>query len=123
MGKLTQFMKEVKTSGKELGFLYPENPPLVQLLGPWKVQDCLAYERLPTFFSPCPQLAKILKGTKVSLEESAIIAANLCSLEEKSCEQAKALSLKFGNFMNQIATVFSDSTLICFLIVMGKCPS
>ena len=42
MGELTQFMNEVKTSGKELGFQYPENPPLVQLLGPRKVQDLLA---------------------------------------------------------------------------------
>ena len=34
MGELTHFMNEVKNSGKELGFQYPENPPLVQLLGP-----------------------------------------------------------------------------------------
>ena len=33
MGELTRFMNEVTSSGKELGFLYLENPPLVQLLG------------------------------------------------------------------------------------------
>ena len=101
--RVDSIYEEVKTTRKELGLLYPENLPLVQLLGPRKVKDRLAYERLLTFFSPCPQLAKILKGTKVSPEDSAIIAANLCSLEEKSSEQAKALSLKFGNFMDQIA--------------------
>ena len=42
MGELTRFMNEVKKSGKELGFLYLENPPMVQLLGLRKVQDRLA---------------------------------------------------------------------------------
>ena len=43
MGELTRFMNEVRTSGKDLGFLYPEQGPLVQLLGPRKVRDQLAY--------------------------------------------------------------------------------
>ena len=43
MGELTQFMNEVKTRGKNLGFLYSEQGPLVQLLGPRKVRDQLAY--------------------------------------------------------------------------------
>ena len=43
MGELTRFMNEVRSSGKDLGFLYPEQGPLVQLLGPRKVRDQLAY--------------------------------------------------------------------------------
>ena len=80
MGELTHFMNEVRTSGKELGFQYPENLPLVQLLGPRKVQDRLAYKQLPTFSSPCPQIADLLKDTTVSSEDRAIIAANLSCL-------------------------------------------
>ena len=90
-------MNEVRSSGKELGFLYPEQPPLVQLLGPWKVQDRLAYKQLPTFSSPFPQISDILKGTTVSAEDR---ATNLSILEEKYGDQARALALKFGNFMD-----------------------
>ena len=104
MGELTRFMNEVKKSGKELGFLYPENPPMVQLLGPRKVQDRLAYKQLPTFPSPCPQIDELLKGTKVSAEDRATIAANLSCMEAKLSEQSRALSLRFGNFMDQIST-------------------
>ena len=80
MGELTRFMNEVRKSGRELGFLYPENPPMVQLLGPQKVQDRLAYKQLPTFPSPCPQIADLLKGMTVSSEDRATIAANLSSI-------------------------------------------
>ena len=123
MGELTRFMNEVKTSGKELGFQYPENPPLVQLLGPRKVQDWLAYKQLPTFSSPFPQISDILKGTKVSAEDRATIAANLSSLEEKSGEQARALALKFGNFMDQISTGVNrlDSFLGFHLDLFAHC--
>ena len=86
MGELTRFMNEVKTSRKELGFQYPDNPPLVQLLGPRKVQDRLAYKQLRTFSPPCPQLADLLKGRTVSSEDRAVIAANLDSWKENSKE-------------------------------------
>ena len=123
MGVLIRFMNEVKTSGKELGFQYPENPPLVQLLGPRKVQDRLAYKQLPTFSSPCPPIADLLKGTTVSSENRAVIAANLCSWEEKSKEQARDLSLKFGNFMDQISTGVNrlDSFLGFHLDLFAHC--
>ena len=39
MGELTRFMNAVKMSGKSLGLLYPEQGPMVQLLGPRKVRD------------------------------------------------------------------------------------
>ena len=96
-------MNKVKNSGKELGFLYPENLPMVQLLGPRTVQDRLAYKQLPTFPLPCPQINELLKGTKVSAEDRATIAANLSCVETKLSEQSRALSLKFGNFMDQIS--------------------
>ena len=34
MGELTRFMNAVKMNGKNLGFLYPTQGPMVQLLGP-----------------------------------------------------------------------------------------
>ena len=36
MGELTRLMNAVKMNGKNLGFLYPAQGPLVQLLGPRK---------------------------------------------------------------------------------------
>ena len=59
----------------------------------------------------------------MSPEDSAIIATNLCSLEEKSSEQAKALSLKFGKFMDQIATGVNhlDSFLGFHLDLFAHC--
>ena len=54
MGELTWFMNEVRSSGKDLGFLYPEQGPLVQLLGLRQVRDQLAYRQLPSFPLPLP---------------------------------------------------------------------
>ena len=34
----------IGSSGKDLSFLYPDQGPLVQLLGPRKVRDQLAYK-------------------------------------------------------------------------------
>ena len=97
-------MNEVRSSGKDLGFLYPEQGPLVQLLGPRKVRDQLAYRQLPSFSLPLPQIGDLLKGTAVSSGDREIIAANLSSVEAKLNEHLRALSLKFGNFMDQIST-------------------
>ena len=47
MGELTHFMNVVKCSGRSLGFQYPDQAPLVQLMGPRKVKDELAYRQLP----------------------------------------------------------------------------
>ena len=47
MEDLTHFMNKVQSSGKDLGFLYPDQGPLVQLMGPRKVQDRLTYKQLP----------------------------------------------------------------------------
>ena len=46
LGELTRFINAVKLSGKNLGFLYPEQGPMVQLLGPRKVRDQLAKSRI-----------------------------------------------------------------------------
>ena len=43
MGELTRFMNTVKSSGRSLGFQYPDQAPLMQLMGPRKVRDELAY--------------------------------------------------------------------------------
>ena len=123
MGELTRFMNEVRNSGKELGFRYPENPPLVQLLGPRKVQDKLAYSQLPSLSTVSPQLDDLLKDTSVSPEDRAIIAANLDSWREKSGEQARDLATKFGNFMDQISTGVNrlDSFLGFHLDLFAHC--
>ena len=46
MGEMTRCMNAVRQNGKNLGFLYPAQPPLIQLMGPRKVQD------KPTISSP-----------------------------------------------------------------------
>ena len=76
-------MNEVRCSGKDLGFRYPETQPLVQILGPRKVQDRLAYSQLPSFSTVSPQLDDLLKDTSVSPEDRAAIAANLKQLERE----------------------------------------
>ena len=45
MGELTRFMNTVMLNGKNLGFLYPEQGPMIQLLGPRKTRDQLAYSQ------------------------------------------------------------------------------
>ena len=66
LSELTRFMNEVRNCGKDLGFLYPEEAPLVRLLGPRKVRDRLAYRQLPSLPLPFPSLDCLLKGTEVS---------------------------------------------------------
>ena len=66
MGKLTRFMNEVRSSGKDLAFLYPDKGLLVQPLGPRKVRDQLAYKQLPSLPLPLPTLDDLLKDTAVS---------------------------------------------------------
>ena len=46
IGELTGFMNTVKLCGKDLGFLYPEKGPLIQLLGPRKIRDQFAKSRI-----------------------------------------------------------------------------
>merc|ERR1711867_176144 len=104
MGELTRFMNKVRCCGKDLGFQYPEVPPQVQILGPRKVQDRLAYSQLPSFSPVSPLLDDLLRDTAVSPEDRAIIAANLDNWRESSAEQARDLASKFGGFMDQIST-------------------
>merc|ERR1712215_129272 len=87
MGKLTRFMNTVKSSGRSLGFQYPDQAPLVQLRGPRKVKDELAYKTLPDLSLNFPTLDTILEGRSVSAKDKKIIAANLFGAEEKLKEQ------------------------------------
>ena len=79
MGELTRFMNEVRSSSKDLGFLYPEQGLLVQLLGPRKVRDQLTYRQLPSLPLALPSISDLLKDTVVSPEDRETIAANLSS--------------------------------------------
>ena len=81
MGELTRFMNAVKMNGKNLGFLYPAQGPMVQLLGPRKFQDQLAYKQLPVLPLPMPSLDSLLKDTSVSSQDRELIAANLLAAE------------------------------------------
>ena len=83
MGELTRVMNVVRSGGKSLGFQYPDQPPLVQLLGPRKVKDDLAYKALPDLSLPLPTLDVLLKDTAVSAQDRQTIAANLLGAEEK----------------------------------------
>ena len=59
----------------------------------------------------------------VSSEDRAVIAANLDSWKENSQEQARDLSIKFGNFMDQISTGVNrlDSFLGFHLDLFAHC--
>ena len=103
MGELTRYMNDVRCCGKDLGFQYPEVPPQVQLLGPRKVQDRLAYSQLPPLSPASPLLEDLLRDTAVSPEDRAIIAANLDTWRESSAEQARDLASKLGGFMDLVS--------------------
>merc|ERR1711867_146180 len=82
MGELTRFMNAVKSSGRSLGFQYPDQAPLLRLMGPRKVKDELAYRSLPDLSPDFPTLDILLKDTAVSAKERSTITANLLSAEE-----------------------------------------
>ena len=79
LGVLTRFINAVKMSGKNLGFLYPAQGPMVQLLGPKKFE--LAYKQLPVLPLPMPSLDSMLKDTSVCSQDRELIAANLLAAE------------------------------------------
>lgn len=104
MGELTRFMNEVRTSGNDLGFLYPEQGLLVQLLGPRKVRGQLAYRQLPVLPLPLPSLDGLLKDMAVSSQDREIIAANLLNTEVRLKEHMRDLSNKLVYFMDTISS-------------------
>ena len=59
----------------------------------------------------------------MSAEDRATIAANLSCVEAKLSEQSRALSLKFGNFMDQISAGVNrlDSFLGFHLDLFAHC--
>ena len=104
MGELTCFMNEVRNSGKDLGFLYPEQGPLVHLLGPRKVRDQLAYRQLPSLPLPLPSVSELLKDTAVSSQDRETITSNLLDVEERLKEHMREMSNKLGYFMDTISS-------------------
>ena len=104
IGELTRFMNEVRSSGKDLGFLYLEQGPLVQLLGPRKVRDQLAYRQLPSLPLPLPTVNELLKDMAVSSQDRETISSNLLEVEERLKEHMRELSNKLGNFMDTISS-------------------
>jgi hypothetical protein len=113
MGEMTRFMNAVKFNGKNLGFLYPVQPPMVQLLGPRKVQDKLSYAQLPGLPLPFSTPDTILQGTSVSQDDKDIIVANLSTMESSLKEHMRDLSNKLGLFMDTV--VGSANRLDSFL--------
>ena len=104
MGELTRFMNAVKMNGKNLGFLYPAQGPMVQLLGPRKFQDQLAYQQLPVLPLPMLSLDSLLTNTSVSSQDEEIIAANLLAVEVTLKEHMRDLSNKLGLFMDTVSS-------------------
>ena len=103
MGELTRFMNAVKINGKNLGFLYPAQGPMVQLLGPRKFQDQLAYKQLPVMPLPMPSVDSLLMNTSVSSEDRELVAANLLAAELTLKEHMRDLSNKLGLFMDTVS--------------------
>ena len=106
MGELTRCMNAVKVSGKSLGFLYPAQgkEPVVQLLGPRKFQDQLAYSQLPALPLPLPSLDTLLEDTSVSAEDRELIATNLLAAEVTLKDHMRDLSNKLGLFMDTVSS-------------------
>ena len=95
-------MNIVRTSGKDLGFQYPDQALLVQIMDPRKVKDKLYYKSLPDLAPDFPTFDDLLKDTAVSAKDRNIITANLLGAEEKEKEQLHGLSNKLGLFMDTI---------------------
>ena len=76
---------------------------MVQLLGPRKVKDRLAYRQLPSLPLPFPSLDCLLKGTDVSSKDREIIASNLDGAENFAKDHMRDLANKLGGFMDQIS--------------------
>ena len=125
MGELTRFMNAVKSSDRSLGFQYPDQAPLVQLMGPRKVKDELAYRQLPDLPLPLPTLDILLKDTMVSAKDKNTIVAILLSAKEKLKEHMRDLSNKLGFFMDTISASVNrlNSFLSFHLDLFAHCDS
>ena len=102
MGEMTRFMNAVRQNGKNLGFLYPAQPPLVQLLGPRKVEDKLTYQQLPGLPLPLSSVDTLLQGTSVSVSDKEIITTNYLAMEASLKEHQRDQSNKLGLFMDTV---------------------
>ena len=102
LGEMTRFMNSVRQNGKNLGFLYPAQPPMVQLLGPRRVEDKLTYAELPGLPLPLSTPDTILQGTSVSTADREIIVSNLSLQETALKEYMRDLSNKLGLFMDNV---------------------
>jgi len=113
----------VKFNGKNLGFLYPAQGPVVQLMGPRKFRDQLAYTNLPILPLPLPSLDSLVKDTSVSPQDKEQIAANLLAAEQVLKEHARDLSNKLGLFMDTVAGGVNrlDSFLGFHMDLFGHC--
>ena len=76
---------------------------MVQLLGPRKFQDQLAYKQLPVLPVPMPSIDSLLKDTSVSSQDRELIAANLLAAELTLKEHMRDLSNKLGLFMDTVS--------------------
>ena len=123
MGELTRLMNAVKMNGKNLGFLYPPQGPLVQLLGPRKFRDQLAYSQLPGLPLPLASLDNLLKDTTVSPQDRELIATNLVAADVTLKEHMRDLSNKLGLFMDTVSGGVNrlDSFLGFHLDLFGHC--
>ena len=123
MGELARLMNAVKMNGKNLGFLYPAQGPVVQLMGPRKFRDQLAYTNLPILPLPLPSLDSLVKDTSVSPQDKEQIAANLLAAEQVLKEHARDLSNKLGLFMDTVAGGVNrlDSFLGFHMDLFGHC--
>ena len=91
---------------------------MVQLLGPRKFQDQLAYKQLPVLPLPMPSLDSLLKDTSVSPQDRELIAANLLAAELTLKEHMRDLSNKLGLFMDTVSGGVNQKTQRCLVLLM-----
>ena len=103
LGELTRLMTEIRQHGKDLGFLYPAEGPYRQLLGPRKFEDKLHYTQVPIIPLPFPSITNLLEGTtEVSSDDRNAIITNMLKAESTMKESLRAVSNKFGCFMDTV---------------------
>merc|ERR1719508_159820 len=75
ISEIDKMIRTLKSSGKEMGFSYPEVVPSVKVMSPSPVQDHTSYESANPF--PLPDFTDIFDGVIISPEQRKIIEDNM----------------------------------------------
>ena len=75
ISEIDKMIRTLKSSGKEIGFSYPEVVPSVKVMSPSPVQDHTSYESADPF--PLPDFTDIFDGVDIPPEQRKIIEDNM----------------------------------------------